>query len=140
MKKWIILAGAATLAACAESSDVTVEEENVLNEAAATTETEMMSLAGTTWEFTRDDVSYIESIDNDGNYIAETADGEHADHGTYEMVDDKACFTSAMTEEGTVCWTVSDVAVGESMVTTSDKGEEISVKRVEYREMSMPSS
>lgn len=139
MKKLILMAGVAALAACANEAEVAVENDTAVEEAVGN-ETGFMSLAGTSWEFTRDGVTYIESIDNEGNYIADTADGEHADHGTYEEVDGKACFTSAMTDEGTVCWETSEVAVGDSMVTKSDKGEELTVKRVEYRELEMPSS
>jgi hypothetical protein len=48
------------------------------------------------------------------------------------MKDDKACFTSAMDKEGEVCWTTSQVEIGQSMDTTSDKGEKLSVKRVAF--------
>jgi hypothetical protein len=48
------------------------------------------------------------------------------------MKDGKACFTSAMDKEGEVCWTTSPVEVGQSMETTSDKGEKLMVKRVAF--------
>lgn len=137
MKKIILLASCATLWACADTAEAPVENETVMDETAMA-EPEEMTLAGTTWEFTRDGVTYIESIDNEGNYIADTADGEHADHGTYEMVDGKACFTSAMTDEGTICWTVSDVEIDGSMETTSDQGETLTVTRRAYTELAMP--
>ena len=37
------------------------------------------------------------------------------------MKDDKACFTSAMTKDGEVCWTTRPVNIGHSMVTTTTR-------------------
>lgn len=92
----------------------------------------------TTWTFTDKDGNKVkESVDAAGNYIANTIDGKHLDHGTSVMKGDKACFTSAMDKEGEVCWTTKTVAVGESFETTSDKGEKVTVTRVAYEPMSM---
>ncbi len=85
----------------------------------------------TTWEFTREGKATTESVDASGNYVAWSG-AEHIDHGTAVMKDGKACFTSAMDKEGEVCWTTSAVEVGQSMDTTSDKGEKLSVKRVAF--------
>jgi len=92
----------------------------------------------TSWTFTRQGKNIQESIDAKGNYIANTTDGKHVDHGTALMKDDKACFTSAMDKEGEVCWTTKPVAVGQSMETVSDKGEKLTVRRVAYVPMTMP--
>ena len=54
------------------------------------------------------------------------------------MKDGKACFTSAMTKDGEVCWTDPTVAVGQSVNTTSDKGEKLTVTRVAYVPLTMP--
>lgn len=93
----------------------------------------------TTWTFTDPKgVKARESIDADGNYIENAIAGKHLDHGTAVMKGDKACFTSAMTKEGEVCWTTRPVKVGQSMTTTNDKGEKLKVKRVAYKPMTMP--
>ena len=93
----------------------------------------------TTWIFTdKKEGKLRESIDADGNYIAETVRGKHVDHGTAVMKDGKACFTSAMTKEGEVCWTTRPVSVGHSMATKSDKGEKLKVTRVKYTPLKMP--
>ena len=94
----------------------------------------------TTWTFTDTDGTKVqESIDAKGNFIANSADGKkHIDHGTSVMKGDKACFTSAMTKEGEVCWTTKPVAVGQSLDTVSDKGRKLTVTRVAYVPMSMP--
>ena len=49
----------------------------------------------------------------------------------------KACFTSAMTKEGEVCWTDPMAAIGGSGETTSTKGEKLTVKRVAYVPLTM---
>lgn len=96
-------------------------------------------LMGTTWTFVdKKDGKLKESIDADGNYITQTIGGKHIDHGTAVMKGSKACFTSAMTKDGQICWTTSPVAIGHSMTTTNDKGRKLKVTRVGYTKMSMP--
>ena len=93
----------------------------------------------TTWTYTdKNGTKVQESIDSKGNWIANAVGGEHLDHGTSVMKADKACFTSLMTKEGEVCWTTKTVAVGQSMDTTSDKGEKLTVTRTAYVPLSMP--
>jgi hypothetical protein len=136
MKKLFLLAGVAMLAACG-GQETAAPEENV-----AVAETEapaVMSLKETSWTFNRDGKDIQESIDAAGNYIANSGD-EHIDHGTYAMVDGKQCFTSAMTDEGQVCWTApANMEVGTSAEITSDKGEKLTVTRVAYTPLKMPS-
>ena len=96
-------------------------------------------LNGTTWTFTdKDGMNVQESIDAKGNYIANSAEGKHLDHGTSVMKGDKACFTSAMDKKGEICWTTKAVEIGQSMETTSDKGEKLTVTRVAYVPLEMP--
>ena len=85
-------------------------------------------------------VKAIESIDADGNYIENAVSGKHIDHGTGVMKDGKACFTSAMTKEGEVCWTTPPHAlkIGHSFVATNDKGKKLKVTRVAYTQQKMP--
>lgn len=133
MKKLIAICAVAALAAC--GSPETAEE----NVATADTEAqeEVMSLHETSWTFTRDDKDILESIDADGNYIANAGD-EHYDHGTYAMVDGQQCFTSAMNEDGQVCWSApAAIAVGESADITSNEGETLTVTRAEYQPLTM---
>jgi hypothetical protein len=92
----------------------------------------------TTWTFLDHGKKVRESIDADGNYIANYASGKHLDHGTAVMKDGKACFTSAMTKDGEECWTTKPVAIGHSMVTTNNKGRKLKVTRVAYAKLSMP--
>lgn len=132
MKRLIAMSAAVLLASCGSPA-----EEETADVAEAEAPAEAMSLNETTWTFTREDQALTESIDAEGNYIVNAGE-EHFDHGTYVMVDGKHCFTSAMTEEGQVCWTSpATVAVGETVEVTSDKGETLSVTRAEYQALTM---
>lgn len=133
MKKLIVVCSIAALAAC--GSPENVEEDVAVVEADAPAE--VMSLNETSWTFVMDDKEILESIDADGNYIA-NAGNEHFDHGTYVLVEGMQCFTSAMNDEGQECWTTpAQIAVGESMDITSDKGQALTVTRVEYEQLTM---
>lgn len=133
MKYLVVLAGAAALAACGATETKDADVAATETEAAA----EVASLNESSWTFTREGADYNESIDGSGNYIVNKGD-EHSDHGTYEMIDGKHCFTSAMTDEGQVCWTTpATIAVGESAEVTSDAGETLAVTRQEYTPLTM---
>lgn len=95
-------------------------------------------LTETSWEFTDPKTKklMLESVDANGNYIAQSGT-EHIDHGTAAVKGGKACFTSAMDKEGEVCWTDPKLEVGQSGTSTSDKGETLTLKRVEYKPLSM---
>jgi hypothetical protein len=94
----------------------------------------------TSWSFVDKGTKVRETIDKDGNYIENAVSGKHLDHGTAVMKGKKACFTSAMTKEGEVCWTTprSAVKVGHTFVTTSDKGRKLKVTRIKYTVLKMP--
>ena len=133
MKKLIAVSAIAMLAACGNPAPA--EEEATTAEAEAPAEA--MSLNETSWTFTMDGVDYFETIDADGNYITNAGE-EHADHGTYVMKDGKQCFTSAMTDEGEMCWSGgSEIPVGESYDVTNDAGETLTVTRAEYTPLTM---
>jgi hypothetical protein len=133
MRKLFVISSVAMLVACGSPE---AEEENVAV-AESDAPAEVMSLNETTWTFTQEDVELLESIDASGNYIANAGD-EHVDHGTYELVDGKQCFTSAMNDEGQVCWTTpANIEVGESVDITSDRNEQLTVTRQEYEPLTM---
>jgi hypothetical protein len=100
---------------------------------AATATPAAFDIKGTSWEYTdaKTKKPIQESVDADGKYIS-TSGTEHIDHGTAVMKDGKACFTSAMTKVGEVCWTDPKIEVGASGETTSDKGQKLAIKRVAY--------
>jgi hypothetical protein len=146
MKKLILFAAIAMLAGCGEreatapAEDANAVDANAMDanamDANAVDANAMATPAGfqlneTSWEFTREGKAQKESIDANGNYVAWSGD-EHVDHGTVAMKDGKACFDSAMDQEGPVCWTTAETAIGESFESTSDKGEKLTVRRVTY--------
>ena len=135
--RFIILTATAclALAGCNRASDAPAAA-NDANAATPAATPATMSLNETSWTLTRDGKNIQESIDANGNYIA-NAGTEHVDHGTYVDKDGKACFTSAMDKEGEVCWTAGTVEIGGSMETVSDKGEKLTVTRVEYTPLTM---
>ena len=124
------------LAGCSKPADAPPADANetAANEAVPAA----FDINETSWEFTDPETKKLifESVDANGNYIA-NAGAEHFDHGTAVMKDGKACFTSAMNDDGEVCWTDPKVEVGQSGETTSDKGEKLTVKRVEYKPLTM---
>jgi len=94
----------------------------------------------TSWTFVDKKMKVRESIDASGNYIENAVSGKHIDHGAAVMKGHKACFTSAMTKEGELCWTTprNAVAIGHSFVTRSDKGQKLRVTRIKYTPLKMP--
>ena len=139
----IVMTSLAVLAlvACNKPAETTTEmnatEDNLAMDANASMDANAMAVPAafqlneTSWEFTRKGKATTESIDASGNYVAWSG-SEHIDHGTSVMKDGKACFTSAMDKEGEVCWTTQPTEIGQSMETTSDKGEKLTVKRVAF--------
>lgn len=130
----LIICVTAALALCAYSGQIEAKAKAKPAQAKAA-----FQLNETTWLYTdKKGAKVRESIDSGGNFIAQTRAGKHLDHGTAVMKDDKACFTSAMTKEGEICWSTSPVKIGHSMKTVSDKGEKLKVTRVAYVKLSMP--
>lgn len=118
------------------TNDVNTADANMAAEANMAMDANAMAPAGfeikeTSWEFTQDGKAQTETIDASGNYVA-WAGTEHIDHGTAVMKGDKACFDSAMDQEGETCWTTSPTEIGQSFETTSDKGEKLTVKRIAF--------
>jgi len=138
MHRVILVAAIVALAACSKQAAPTAHDANITaaNEVAATPVPAAFPINETSWEYTREGKPMQESIDASGNYIT-TSGAKHIDHGTVVMKDDKACFTSAMTKEGEVCWTNPKLEVGASGETVSDKGEKLPLKRVAYVPKSM---
>jgi hypothetical protein len=115
----------AALAFCAASTPVAAKPAH-------------FQLMSTSWSYVDHGTKVRQSVDAKGNYIENAVSGKHVDHGTAVMKGNKACFTSAMTSDGEMCWTTRPVAIGHSMHTVSDKGDKLTVTRVAYKPLSMP--
>ena len=119
------------------AADMNATAEANATDVNATATPAAFQLNGTTWTFTRKGDNVKESIDETGHYVA-NAGSKHIDHGTSVMKGDKACFTSAMDKSGEECWTTAPTEIGQSMETTSDKGEKLTVTRVAYEAQTIP--
>ena len=116
------------------TTEVNVVDANMTNASAPAAA--LTTINETSWEFNQKGKDLQESVDATGKYI--TVSGkEHIDHGTAVMKDGKGCFTSAMTKDGEICWTDPLIAEGGSGVTVSDKGENLPIKRVAYKPLTM---
>ena len=117
----------AALILCASSAQVTAKSAP-------------FEIKHTTWTYVDPEkkVKAIESVDADGNYIENAVSGKHIDHGTAVMKGNKACFTSAMNNDGEMCWTTHPTKIGHSMVSTNDKGKKLKVTRIAYVKLAMP--
>lgn len=125
-----------TLMACNKPAETTADanavDANAMADANAVATPAAFQINETSWEWTdKDGKAMQQSTDASGNYVVSSG-AEHIDHGTVAMVDGKVCFTSAMDKKGPECWTVAETAVGETLDSTSDKGEKLAVKRVAY--------
>ena len=140
MRSIICLTAALALAGCSKSAEAPPADTAAAdaNAAAPAATPAAFEIKGTSWEYTDPDSKkpIQESIDENGNYISKSGT-EHIDHGTAVMKDGKACFTSAMTKEGEVCWSDPKTDIGQSGETTNDKGEKLTVKRVAYAPLTM---
>jgi len=94
-------------------------------------------LKHTTWTYSVKGTNFRETVDADGNYITETMAGKHMDHGTAAVKDGKACFTSAMNNDGETCWKSGPIAIGHSGVAVSDKGQKLTVHHAAYHPLKM---
>lgn len=125
-----------TLMACNKPAETTADanavDANAMADANAVATPAAFQINETSWEWTdKDGKAMQQSTDASGNFVVSSGT-EHVDHGTAAMIDGKVCFTSAMDKEGPECWTVAETAVGETLNSTSDKGEKLAVKRVAY--------
>jgi hypothetical protein len=141
MRLTIVTLAAVALVSCNQAeapADTNTAEANVAADANAGEAAAASQYLETSWEYTEDGKPRLESIDASGNYITVSGE-EHVDHGTAVMKGTKLCFTSAMNKDGETCWQDPLLAVGESGESVSDKGEKVTVKRVAYQPLSMPS-
>lgn len=144
MNKLALLGATLLLASCNSSRSTPADNLGngdlpVADADVASAQTATMSLLNTTWEFSDNGKPTVITIDKTGAYIENRANGTHVVHGTYAQKDGKDCFTSAMGDKSTSCWTaVPPVEIGETASATSENGNTAVFKRVAYRELKLP--
>ncbi len=128
------------LVACARpaetTNDTNAADSNMAMDANAVTSA-AFQLNQTTLEFTSEGKLVTETIDANGNYVVWSG-AEHVDHGKMVMKGDRACFDSAMDQEGETCWTTTPTEIGQSWEATNDKGEKLTIKRIDFMAVPEP--
>lgn len=138
MKKLLLLAGFAALAACGqreesaatEDANATVAEAdaNAPDANAAAMTTANGSTPGT-FEVTMKDGKKAQSILNaDGTYVDKNSNGTES-KGTWNVVDGKTCFDPEG-DEGPTCYTETATAADGTFTATPDKGDPVTVKKI----------
>ena len=146
MKKSLLLVLLLLLQSCSSDQSPSPDDLRSEDTSAADANTSVgsaspatMSLLNTTWEFDDNGKPTVITIDKAGAYIENRADGTHVVHGTYVQKDGKDCFTSAMGDKSTSCWTaVPPVEIGGTASATSENGGSAVFKRVSYRDLKLP--
>lgn len=138
MKKLLLVAGFAALAACGqkqesaatEDANATVAEAdaNAANSKVAAMTTANGSAPGT-FEVTMKDGSKGQSILNaDGTYVDKDASGKES-KGTWNVAGGKTCFDPEG-DEGPTCYTETATAADGTFTATPDKGDPVTVKKI----------
>jgi hypothetical protein len=146
MNRVLLVVATVLLASCNSDPSASSESSGTSDSAAADSTGSVsgepavqMSLLNTSWEFSDEGTPMVISIDRAGGYIEERADGTHVDHGSYAPRSGKDCFTSAMGEKATNCWTaVPQTEIGGTASATADDGSSGVFERVDYRPLKLP--
>jgi hypothetical protein len=125
MKKLVMIAAIAALAACSQQAEKEAEAEAAPAEAAATTEADSTSLAGDYDVKLADGKMGKTTINADGTFVDTGPDGKET-KGKFAVKDGKECF-DADGDAAEVCWTSAKPGADGSFTSTNDKGETVSV-------------
>lgn len=125
MKKVVIIAALATLAACSQKTEKAAEADTAPVEAATATVTDSASLTGDFDVKMADGKMAKTTINADGTYVDTGPDGKET-KGKFAMKDGKECF-DADGDEAEICWTSTKPGADGSFTSTSDKGETVTV-------------
>ena len=136
MKKLILLASLAALAACSKPEEATAPPEAAASETmpmdAGTASTEAMAdpnaiQPGTYDIVDKDKKSATLTIAADNTYVFTTDKGPQK--GMVAAKDGKACYDPEGDKDPTMCWTSAKPAADGTWTATSDDGQTVTVKR-----------
>ncbi len=125
MKKLVIIATLASLAACSQQSEKAAETEAAPAEAAATAEADSPSFVGDYVVKMADGKMGKTRINEDGTFVDTGPDGTEV-KGKFAVKDGKECF-DADGDEAEICWTSTKPGADGGFSSTSDKGETVTV-------------
>lgn len=126
MKKLILLAGIAALAACSKAEAPAEEEAPV--ETAAPVTVANGTPVGTFTVTAADGTESTTVINPDGTYVDNGPDGKVVAEGTWAVTDGKTCFTPSTEGAEAMCFTESAPGADGSFTATPDKGEPVTVR------------
>jgi hypothetical protein len=135
MKKLLLIAGFAALAACGQKQEpAATEDANAMTADAGATDSNAAmttangSLPGT-YEVTMKDGSKGQSTLNaDGTYVDKNSDGTES-KGTWNVAGGKTCFDPEG-DDGPTCYTETSAAADGTFTATPDKGDPVTVKKI----------
>jgi len=131
VKKLLAFTGILALAACGGEDALIGDQISEADEVVQVEEATMESLAGT-YVASGEDGDMISTLNLDGTYI-DTANGEIIGEGTWEIVDNKACFSYEPAEgeeaQPAECFGVGPVAEDGTVVVTAEGGEQMTMTK-----------
>jgi hypothetical protein len=128
MKKFVIVAGFALLAACGSKTEAPADPAaSDTAAAAAASAAAPVAAAPGTYDFTAPDgTKGTTTLIKDGTYVDRDTAGKVTEKGTWADKDGKTCFTTDKAVE--TCYTDSAPAADGSFTATDDKGAVTQVK------------
>ena len=127
MKKLIIAAGLAALAAC-NSEQAAAPEPTAEETVAAAIVTANGSAPGAYDATAPDGTVTTSTLNADGTYTDTDADGTVVAEGTWAVTDGKTCFSPTTEGVAAMCYTESAPAEDGSFTATPDEGDAVTVK------------
>ena len=125
MKKLVIIAALASLAACSQQTEKAAEAEAAPTEATATAATDSASPVGDYDVKMADGKMAKTSINADGTYVDTGPDGKEI-KGKFARKDGKDCFDPDG-DEAEACWTSTTPAADGSFTSTGPDGATVTV-------------
>jgi hypothetical protein len=137
MKRLLLVAGFAALAACGQQEPAATEDANATiaeadANAADSNAAGLLTANGSppgTYEVTMKDGSKGQTtLSADGTYVDKNSNGTES-KGTWNVAGGKTCFDPEG-DEGAMCYTESETAADGTFTATPDKGDPVTVKKV----------
>ena len=129
MRKIILIAGLAALAACSKPAEAPTAAESSAAPVADASAAASASPVGDYTFVDKDKKQGKVSIAADNSYSVTWPDGK-VQKGTFAQKDGKACYDPEGDTDATLCWTDGKPAADGTWVATSDDGQVVTVTRV----------
>jgi len=138
MRRLLLVAGFAALAACGQKQEPTATEDanatvaeadaNAASANAVAMTTANGSAPGTYEVTMKDGKKGQSTLNADGTYVDKDADGKES-KGTWSVAGGKTCFDPEG-DEGPTCYAETSTAADGTFTATPDKGDPVTVKKI----------